>query len=83
MAGFKLANPVSDWGKISTARSAFYNVLLRNSADCILMTYNKKGVLPIDEIRAGFLRNGNENTFKMHDLGNEMLFFIERGNTWG
>ena len=83
LAGFKLANPVSDWGKISTARSAFYNVLLRNSADCILMTYNKKGVLPIDEIRAGFLRNGNENTFKMQDLGNEMLFFIERGNTWG
>ena len=76
---FKKQNPVSIWGKVSTARDAFYDLLLNNRAKYIVMTYNKKGIIPLEDIRLGFLRNGASRTFKEVDLGNEMLFAIEGG----
>lgn len=76
---FKKENPVSVWGKASTARDAFYDLLLNNRARYIVMTYNKNGIIPLDDIRSGFLRNGIQRTFKEVDLGNEVLFAIEGG----
>lgn len=75
--GFKNENKVSIWGKESSARNAFYELMLNNRAKYIVMTYNKNGVIPINDVRFGFLSNGNQRTFKEVDLGNEILFAIE------
>lgn len=84
LVGFKEENPISVWTRKSTARMAFYNIMLNNRAEYIVMTYNKNGVLSLEDIATGFLRNGVARTFKQMDLGNEVLFAIEKEhNQWG